>query len=226
MLRMRSQQMEQISPPSQLRYYKQFIIHTKDIIQPNNIIVPPQFSQYIHLFLEFGNVLRVIPEHYAFASEFLSFPGFVGGVSLGFASGGDADLSVGAFADDEVAVEEVGGTSLGGVQLRCGGRVGGRTGGRDVVADPVAVVSGVVLRPGGGAVTGSRATPSRLFFGAGGGAGALVVLHVAVVGGGGGGVGLLLFAVVVVHDLHVGLGVASCHLIRWLLGCHSVSSCC
>ena len=46
-----SQQVKQISPPSQLGYYEKFIVHTKHIIQPNDIVMSPQLSQHIHLLL-------------------------------------------------------------------------------------------------------------------------------------------------------------------------------
>mmetsp|Transcript_13059 Transcript_13059/g.23986 ORF Transcript_13059/g.23986 Transcript_13059/m.23986 type:complete len:240 (+) Transcript_13059:955-1674(+) len=120
MLRMRRQQVEQISTPPQLRYYKQLIIYTKNIEEPNHIIMPPQLPQHIHLLLQLGNILRIIPQHYAFASKLLALARLVGMVSLGLAAGGYADLSIGPLANDQVTVEEVRGTTLRGVQ---GGRL-------------------------------------------------------------------------------------------------------
>ncbi|KAL7511111.1 hypothetical protein ACHAXN_008809 [Cyclotella atomus] len=135
---------------------------------------PLFWLHHIDLFLELGNVFGIISQHDAFTGEFFAFAGFAGGVSFGLASGGDADLAVGAFADDEVAVEEVGGTALGCVELGDGRGFGGWRGGRDVGGDPghgrvVVIVLGVGLS-GGGAVGGARAAPPGLFFGAGGGA--------------------------------------------------------
>lgn len=221
MLRMSRQQMKQIPPSPQLRYYKQLIIHAKHIIQPNHIIMPPQLPQHIHLLLQFGNVLGIIPQHDAFAREFLPLARFAAGVSLRLSAGGDANLPVGAFANDQIAVEEVGRPSLRGVQLRRGGlrRFGRGAGGSDVVGDPshggvvIVVLGGAIVRiAAGGAVVGAGAAPSGFFVGSGGGAGASVLLVVDVVVGRGVG-GLLggFAVVVVVHDLHVGLAVAACH---------------
>lgn len=106
MLRMRRQQVEKIPTPPQLRYYKQLIIHTKHIKQPNDIVMSPQFPQYVHLLLKLGNVLWIIAQHDAFAREFLALAlGGVGLVAFRLAAGGDADLTVGSLADYEIAME-------------------------------------------------------------------------------------------------------------------------
>ncbi len=120
---MGSQQMEQIPASSQFGNNEQFIIHAKDIKQSNDIVMSAQFSQHVDLLLQFGNVLGIIPQHDAFAGEFFAFPGpGCGMMSLGLAAAGYTDLSVGSFSDDQVPMEEVAWTTLGGIE--CGlGRV-------------------------------------------------------------------------------------------------------
>ena len=100
MLRVGRQQVKQIPTPPQLCYYKQLIVHTKHIKQPNDIIMPPQFPQYIDLLLQLGDVLWVITEHDAFAGEFFTLSRFIRVVSLCFATGGNADLPIGSLSNN------------------------------------------------------------------------------------------------------------------------------
>ena len=130
-------------------------------------------------------------------------------------------------------MEEVGGTSLGGIELSHGraggfgrrGWTGGGNvghGGRPVHAGSV---HGVIILLGGArrrSVGGAGTAPSRLVFAVGG---PRAILGVIVVGGVGGMtvIGRLgRFAIVVVSDLHV-VGVAACHggCCRGGLGRHS-----
>lgn len=106
--------MEQVTPSSQLRYYKEFIVDTKDIVQPNHVVVASQFAKNVNFFLELGNVLGVVSEHDTLARKFLSFSGSPASrhVPLGFSAGRDAHLAVGTFSDHEIAMEEVGGPTL------------------------------------------------------------------------------------------------------------------
>lgn len=114
MLGMSRQQVKQVTATSQLGYYKQLIVDAKDIVQSNDIVMSSQLSQDIDFLLQLGNVLGVIPQHDTLAGKLFPFARSVAGrVSLRFAPGGNADLSVTALANDQVAVQEVGGSTLG-----------------------------------------------------------------------------------------------------------------
>lgn len=108
------EEVEQIPASSQLRYYKELVVDTKDVVQSNDIVVAPQFPEDVDFLLQLGDVLGVVPEHDALAGKLLSLSGPSASrhVSLGLSAGGDADLSVGSFPNDQIAVEQVGGTSL------------------------------------------------------------------------------------------------------------------
>jgi hypothetical protein len=95
---------EQISSPSQFGYYEKLIVNAKHIIQPNDIIMPPQLSQNIYLLLQFGDIFRITPEENALTRKLLSFSRFGRGVSFRFPTRGDADLAVGTFANHKVTV--------------------------------------------------------------------------------------------------------------------------
>jgi hypothetical protein len=60
MFGMGGQEMKEITATTQLGYYKEFIVDTKDVVKPNDIVVSTQFSEDIDFFLELGNVLWVI----------------------------------------------------------------------------------------------------------------------------------------------------------------------
>lgn len=114
-LRMGRQQVEQITSSSELRYYEKLIVNTKDIVQPNHIVVATEFTKNIYLLLQLGNVLRIIPEHDTLAGKLLSLSRTSGTsrhVPLRFSTRRDADLSIGSLPDDKVAMEQVRGTAL------------------------------------------------------------------------------------------------------------------
>jgi hypothetical protein len=94
MLRVCSQEMKKVTSASQFRYYKEFIVHTKDIVQSNNIHMSPKFSEHIDFLLQFGNVFRIAAKHDAFARKLLSLSTSSTCVALRFTSRGDAYLSV------------------------------------------------------------------------------------------------------------------------------------
>ena len=105
---MGGEQVEQVTPSSQLRYYKELIIDTKDVVESNDIVVAPQFAQDIHLLLQLGNVLWVVSQHDALAGKFLSLSRPMssrGHVSLGFSARSNANLAVGPLSNDQIAVE-------------------------------------------------------------------------------------------------------------------------
>ena len=130
MLGMRRQQVKQVATTSQLGYYKEFIVDTKDVVQSNDIVVPAKFAQDIDFLLQLGNVLGVVAEHDTLAGKLFPLAGPVGGlVSLRFAAGRNADLSVAALANDQVAVQQIGGSTLGRIEgfssqvVGCRGRI-------------------------------------------------------------------------------------------------------
>ena len=130
MFGMSSQQVKQVSSTSQLGYYEQLIVDTKDIIQSNDIVVPSQFSQDIDFFLQLGNVLGVIAEHNTLASKLFPLSRAVAGrVSLRFAPRGNAHLTIAALANDQVTVQEIRRSALRGIQhfsaqvIHCRGRI-------------------------------------------------------------------------------------------------------
>jgi hypothetical protein len=51
MLWMRSEQVEQVPATSQFGYYKQLVVDTKDIVEPNDVFMSPQFTQDIDFLL-------------------------------------------------------------------------------------------------------------------------------------------------------------------------------
>ena len=69
MLRMGRQQVEQIATTTQFRNDKQFVIHTKDIVQSNNVVVPSKLSQHIYFLLQLANVLVIITQQDALAGK-------------------------------------------------------------------------------------------------------------------------------------------------------------
>ena len=216
MLGMSCQQVKQISPSPQLRYYKQLIVHTKHIVQPDNIIMPPQLPQHVDLLLQFGNVLGIIPQHDTFTRKLLSLAGLTAGMPLGFPPRCNADLSIGSFPNDQVPMEKVRWPPLRRIQLRrCRSRrLSSRTGRSDIIAHPShrrVIIIGILRRgpivSARRAVTRAASAPSGLVVPARGGAGAGVVpglLLVVIVVVGGVGLGLRgLPVAVMIHDLHV-----------------------
>jgi len=115
-LGMGGQEMEQIPSTSQFSYYKQFVVDTKDVVQANDVVVSPQFSQDIDFFLKLGNVLGVVAQHDTLAGKLFPLARSIRSVSLGFTATGDTDLSVGTLANDQVSVQEISGSTRG-----CGG---------------------------------------------------------------------------------------------------------
>mmetsp|Transcript_8249 Transcript_8249/g.20302 ORF Transcript_8249/g.20302 Transcript_8249/m.20302 type:complete len:289 (-) Transcript_8249:526-1392(-) len=108
------EEVKEISAPSQLRYYKELVVHTKDIVQTNDVVVSPELPENIDFLLELGNVLWVVPEHDALAGKLFSLPASVGTqMPLGLSPGGNADLSIGTFSNDQISVQQIGGSPLG-----------------------------------------------------------------------------------------------------------------
>lgn len=91
-----------------------------------------KFPQDIDLLLELGDVLGVVSEHDTLAGKLFPLSAAVAAgteMSLGFTPGSNADLSVGSLSNDQIAVQQIGGSSLGG--RRFVGRWGlGSNGGR------------------------------------------------------------------------------------------------
>mmetsp|Transcript_4416 Transcript_4416/g.9237 ORF Transcript_4416/g.9237 Transcript_4416/m.9237 type:complete len:277 (-) Transcript_4416:614-1444(-) len=108
------EEVKEIPAPSQLRYYKELVVHTKDVVQTDDVVVSPELPENIDFLLELGNVLWVVPEHDALAGKLFSLPASVGTqMPLGLSPGGDADLSVGTFSNDQISVQQIGGSPLG-----------------------------------------------------------------------------------------------------------------
>jgi hypothetical protein len=61
MFGMSGEQVEQVTSSPQLCYYEKLIVHTEDIVQPNDIVMPSKFSQDVNFLLKFGNVLGIVP---------------------------------------------------------------------------------------------------------------------------------------------------------------------
>ena len=125
----------------------------------------PELPENVHLLLKLGDVLGVIAQHDALASEFLALAGPIGMVALRLTPGRDAHLTVRALPNDQVAVEEVRRAALRGVECRRLRQVGrgrgvrGRR--RDVVGDApggVVELTRLLVVVGWGVVTAARAS--------------------------------------------------------------------
>lgn len=121
MLGVGGEEVKQIPAPSKLCYYEQLIVHTKDVVQTNDIVVSPKFPENINFLLELGNVLGVVSEHDTLAGKLFSLTASIGAqMPLGLSPGGNADLSVGSLSNDQISVQQIGGSPL----LRLVGRGG------------------------------------------------------------------------------------------------------
>mmetsp|Transcript_38344 Transcript_38344/g.114796 ORF Transcript_38344/g.114796 Transcript_38344/m.114796 type:complete len:207 (+) Transcript_38344:804-1424(+) len=135
--------MEQVATPPQLSDDKKLIVDAEHVIEPNDILVSPQFPQDVHLLLELRDVLRVVPKDNTLAGKLLAFaraattiaatpsstslprPTATAGVALGLAAGGNAYLAIGPLPNDKVSMEQVCWPSVGrrgGLLLRAGAR--------------------------------------------------------------------------------------------------------
>jgi hypothetical protein len=52
---------EQVSTPTEFSDYKEFVVYTEDIVEPDNVIMPTEFTKHVDLFLKFRDVLRIVP---------------------------------------------------------------------------------------------------------------------------------------------------------------------
>lgn len=120
MLGVGRKEVKKVTTTSQLGYYEEFIVDAKNVVKANDIVVATQFAQDVNLLLQLGNVLGVVPEHDALAGKLFSLPRSpaatvgrpAGIVALGLTTGRNADLTVGTLTNDQVAVQEVGRSTL------------------------------------------------------------------------------------------------------------------
>ena len=112
MFGMSRQQVKQVTTASQLCYYKEFIVDAKNVVQTNDVVVSSQLAQDIDFFLQLGNVLWIVAKHDALAGKLFPLSRSTGLVSFRFTPGRDADLTVGALANDQVSVKEIGRSAL------------------------------------------------------------------------------------------------------------------
>ena len=117
MFRVCRQQVKQITATAQFGYNEEFIVHAKDVVQPNNILVPSQFSQNIHFFLQLGNVLVIVPQQDTLAGKLLALASAVY-VAFWFTSTCNTNLTVRSLADYQVSVQEIGGSASFGRRTR------------------------------------------------------------------------------------------------------------
>jgi hypothetical protein len=76
-------------------------------------LVTAQLSQHIDLLLQLGNVFRIAAEQHAFTRKLFPLAGSSARVTLGLPARRDADLPIRTFPNDQVAMKQVRGSSLG-----------------------------------------------------------------------------------------------------------------
>jgi hypothetical protein len=103
---------KQITTTSKFGYYEQFIVHTEDIVKTNHVIVSSKLAENIDFFLKLSNIFGIITKHYALACKLLSLSRPSTRVAFRFSSRSNANLSVGPFANDKVAMKKVGRSTL------------------------------------------------------------------------------------------------------------------
>ena len=108
--------MKQVTATTQLRYYKELVVDTKDVIKPNDVIMSPKLTQDIDLLLQLGDVLGVIAQHDAFAGELFPFTRATILMSFWFTPRGNTDLTVGSLSNNQVSVQKIGWPTLRRVQ--------------------------------------------------------------------------------------------------------------
>ena len=105
--RVRCQEMKEITSTSQLGYYEEFVVHAKYIVQTNDIYMATQFSQHVDFFLQFGNILGIVPKHDTFARKLLPFSASSSGMTFRLSTRSNAHLTVRSFSNYQITMQEI-----------------------------------------------------------------------------------------------------------------------
>ena len=100
--------MEQIPTTAQFGYYKELVVDTENVVEPNDVLVAPQLAQHVDFFLELGDILGVVAEHDTLAGKLFALA-IACGVAFGFPSARNTHLSITALANHQVSMQQIGG---------------------------------------------------------------------------------------------------------------------